>query len=115
MQRVYLGGGPVDPAFAVGVDVEQHQTFHQVREDQLESKGDMRAAPLTKPLDIQPQHNQTHSQLGQNVGASPDSDPNDALEPAEKENGADYEGFLAAHREIGGLCGTKCARAECPS
>lgn len=33
----YLGGGPVDPAFAVGVDVEQHQTFHQIGEDQLES------------------------------------------------------------------------------
>lgn len=33
----YLGGSPVDPAFAVGVDVEQHQTFHQIREDQLKS------------------------------------------------------------------------------
>lgn len=31
----YLGGSPVNPAFAIGVDVEQNQTFHQVREDQL--------------------------------------------------------------------------------
>lgn len=35
----YLGGSPVDPAFAVGVDVKQHQTFHQIREDQLEPNG----------------------------------------------------------------------------
>lgn len=33
----YLGGSPVDPAFAIGVDVEQHQAFHQIREDQLKS------------------------------------------------------------------------------
>lgn len=31
----YLGGSPVDPSFAIGVDVEQDQTLHQVREDQL--------------------------------------------------------------------------------
>lgn len=33
----YLGGGPVNPAFTIGVDVEQDQTFHQVGEDQLKS------------------------------------------------------------------------------
>lgn len=37
LRRANLGGRPVDPAFAVGVDVEQHQTFHQIREDQLQS------------------------------------------------------------------------------
>lgn len=31
----YLGGSPVNPAFAIGVDVEQNQTLHQIREDQL--------------------------------------------------------------------------------
>lgn len=31
----YLGGSPVDPSFAIGVDVEQDQTLHQVWEDQL--------------------------------------------------------------------------------
>lgn len=33
----YLGGSPVNPAFTIGVDVEQNQTLHQVGEDQLES------------------------------------------------------------------------------
>lgn len=34
----YLAGGPVDPALPVGVDVEQHQALHQVREDQLRTE-----------------------------------------------------------------------------
>lgn len=31
----HLGGSPVNPSFAIGVDVEQNQTLHQVGEDQL--------------------------------------------------------------------------------
>lgn len=38
MINKYLGGSPVNPAFAVGVDVEQNQTLHHVREDQLRAK-----------------------------------------------------------------------------
>lgn len=34
----HLGGGPVNPAFAVGVNIHQHQPFHQVREDELRGK-----------------------------------------------------------------------------
>ena len=34
----HLGGRPVDPSFAVGVDVEQNQTLHQVGEDQLRAE-----------------------------------------------------------------------------
>lgn len=33
----YLCSSPVNPAFAIGIDVEQNQTFHQVREDQLKA------------------------------------------------------------------------------
>lgn len=32
-QDRYLGGSPVDPAFAIGVYVEQNQAFNQVGED----------------------------------------------------------------------------------
>lgn len=35
----HLAGCPVDPPFAIGVDVEQNQTLHQVREDQLNGEG----------------------------------------------------------------------------
>ena len=35
----YLSGSPVDPAFTIGVDVEQDQTLHHVREDQLRAEG----------------------------------------------------------------------------
>lgn len=34
----YLSGSPVDPAFTIGVDVEQNQTLHHVREDQLRAE-----------------------------------------------------------------------------
>lgn len=34
----YLSGCPVDPAFTIRVDVEQNQTLHHVREDQLRAE-----------------------------------------------------------------------------
>lgn len=37
--KAHLGGGPVDPAFAVGVNVHQHQPLHQVRENELRGEG----------------------------------------------------------------------------
>lgn len=38
--HAHLGGRPVDPAFAVGVNVHQHQPLHQVGEDELRGEGD---------------------------------------------------------------------------
>lgn len=34
----YLGCSPINPAFAIGVNIEQNQTLHQVREDQLRAE-----------------------------------------------------------------------------
>lgn len=34
----YLGGSPVNPSFAIRVNVEQNQALHLVREDQLRAQ-----------------------------------------------------------------------------
>lgn len=54
--RAHLGGRPVDPAFAVGVNIHQHQPLHQVGEDELPRKknrawgwGGLRGAPNFLP------------------------------------------------------------------
>lgn len=51
----HLGGSPVDPAFAVGVDVHQHQSLHQVREDKLRREGrrgdGVQGSPLSSHLE----------------------------------------------------------------
>lgn len=44
----YLAGCPVDPAFAIGVDVEQNQPLDQVREDQLRAQRHMYDCPRTE-------------------------------------------------------------------
>lgn len=35
----HLGSCPVNPAFAIGVDVHEDQSFNQVREDELQQEG----------------------------------------------------------------------------
>lgn len=54
--HAHLGGRPVDPAFAIGVNIHQHQPLHQVGEDELPRKengawgwGGLRGAPNFLP------------------------------------------------------------------
>lgn len=81
----YLCGSPVDPAFAIGINVEQNQTFHQVGEDQLKPKK-KKKAELTHTSKNGASKRAgscgfTYGKFSQDVSSSSNSNPNNALEP----------------------------------